>query len=268
MAEIVAAVATSHILMAPEKAGPRAWRVFQGMREVGRAVQDARPDVIVILSNDHLFNFDLDVEVPFLIGAADEYTPFGDMDIPRRPLRGDRAFALDLARHFRAGGSDVATLDTHRPDHGTMIPLLFSNPENTVPTVPIYINLSNDAAPDVTDCWRLGHSLRHFIEQQRPADERIAIVATGGLSHWVGYDAEGVNEAFDHRFLEDMVTGQAEKWLKKTMADIEQEAGNGGLEIVNWLILAAAVPQSGADIVYYEPVPEWMTGMGGVVMRL
>ncbi|MBW7836057.1 MAG: protocatechuate 3,4-dioxygenase [Sphingomonadales bacterium] len=268
MAEIVAAVATSHILMSPDSAGERAWRVFTGMRAVGQAVQSAKPDVIVVLSNDHLFNFDLEVDVPFLVGAAEQYTPFGDMDIPQHPVAGHRDFALGFATHAQAAGFAVIALDHHRPDHGTMIPLLFANPENTIPVVPVYINLANNAAPSADDCWRLGEALRQFIQDQRPADERVAIIATGGLSHWVGYDGKGVNEEFDCRFLNDMASGKAELWRVKPSEDIEWQAGNGGLEIVNWLILAASVPGARGEIVYYEPVPEWMTGMGGMIMKL
>lgn len=268
MADIVAAVATSHILMSPESAGERAWRVFNGMRAVGQAVQAANPDIIVILSNDHLFNFDLAVDVPFLVGAADHYTPFGDMDIPQHPVPGQRDFALGLASHVQAAGIAMVALDQHRPDHGTMIPLLFANPDNTIPMVPLYINLATQAAPTADDCWRLGEMLRRYIEEQRPPGERVAIIATGGLSHWVGYDGKGVNEEFDRRFLNDMATGRAAAWRTRPMQDIEREAGNGGLEIVNWLILAAALPGVGGEIAYYEAVPEWMTGMGGVILRL
>lgn len=268
MADIVAAVATSHILMSPQSAGDRAWRVFNGMRAVGQAVQAADPDVIIVFSNDHLFNFDLDVDVPFLVAAADHFTPFGDMDIPQRPFPGHPDFTRGLAHHMRMAGLGVTKLDQHRPDHGTMIPLLFANPENTVAVVPLYINLATAAAPSADDCWRLGGVLRQFIEEQRPRGERVAIIATGGLSHWVGHDGRGVNEAFDRRFLADMTAGRADSWRTMPMADIERNAGNGGLEIVNWLILAAAVSGCGGTIAYYEPVPEWMTGMGGLIMRL
>jgi len=268
MADIVAAVATSHILMSPESAGDRARRVFDGMRTVGNAVREARPHVIVILSNDHLFNFDLSVDTPFLVGTADHYTPFGDMDIPQREFPGHRDFACGLVECLHANRLGVTAVEQHRPDHGTMIPLLFSSGGRDTPVVPIYINLANDAAPSVDDCWRLGGALRRYVQEQRPDGERVAIIATGGLSHWVGYDGKGVNEEFDTRFLDDFAAGNAAKWRAHSLDRIESEAGNGGLEIVNWLILAAAMPGTLGRIAYYEPVPEWMTGMGGVVLHV
>ena len=45
-------------------------------------------------------------------------------------------------------------------------------------------------------------------------------------------------------------------------------AGNGGLEIINWMMMAATVAGKKGSAVYYEPMNQWFTGMGGVAMSV
>lgn len=267
MAEIVVAATMPHILMAPGGIEERANRVLAGMREVGSRIADVRPDVLLIVSNDHLFNLDLTPPASFLVGVAEHYAPFGDMDIPRAPaIPGNAEFGRALTASARTAGVDVALLESVTPDHGIMVPMLFANPERTIPMVPVYVNYMRNPAPEPGDCWRLGEVIGEFVRQSRPADERVAVLGTGGLSHWVGYDEQGINETFDREFLADLAAGNARRWSLETNESIERLAGNGGLEISNWLIAAAAANAKGGDYNFYVPMPEWMTGMGGMVL--
>ena len=110
-------------------------------------------------------------------------------------------------------------------------------------------------------------TLAEFISSVRPAAERVALLGAGGLSHWVGYAESRVNEAFDRAFLAAVEQGALEPWRSRTAARIEREGGNGGLEIMSWLAVLGAAPGARAQITYYEPMPAWMTGMGGAVLR-
>jgi protocatechuate 4,5-dioxygenase beta chain/2'-aminobiphenyl-2,3-diol 1,2-dioxygenase large subunit len=112
----------------------------------------------------------------------------------------------------------------------------------------------------------LGEVLKRYIAS-RPAGERVAVLAAGGLSHWVGYDGRGINEAFDQALLDDFAQGRAKDWAKKSPSEIEEEAGNGGLEICNWLMAIAAVGAEPDGFRFYEPMPEWLTGMGGMMLK-
>lgn len=267
MAEIVVTAAMPHILMAPSGMEERANRVVAGMLEVGARITSARPDVMVIISNDHLFNLDLTPPAPFLVGVAEHYAPFGDMDIPRDPaIPGNLEFARALIAAAKSAGVDVAALETVTPDHGVMVPMLFANPTRAIPIVPVYVNYMHKLAPEPADCWRLGELIGDFIRNSRPVNERVAILGAGGLSHWVGYDGQGINETFDREFIADMATGNARRWLSETNESIERLAGNGGLEISNWLTVAAAADVKPGGYKFYEPMPEWMTGMGGLVL--
>ena len=266
MAEIVAAAATSHILMSPAGAEAPAAAVFDGMMKIGRAIRAARPDVLVVVSSDHLFNIGPDQTAPFLVACDDRFVPFGDMDIPGEPFPGQPEFARAFIEFAKSRDENVFALDDYRPDHGVAVPLLFANVDHDIPVVPLLVNYDH-APPSPAEAWQLGRCLGDFIGQ-RPAQERVAVLAGGGLSHWVGYEGATINEDFDREFLRAFESGQLEAWRTQSVEQICGVAGNGGLEIMSWMMMAAAVPGARARTVYYEPMPSWMTGMGGVVMRL
>jgi 2'-aminobiphenyl-2,3-diol 1,2-dioxygenase large subunit len=267
MGSIVSAVATSHILMSPKGAEEPAQRVFDGMMRIGRHVRDSKPDIVVVISNDHMFNVGPAVTAPFLVACCDRMTPFGEMDIPREEYRCDAGFAAAFAEFAGRNSLPVQKLSNLRPDHGVAVPLLFANPNRDAAVVVVFVNYDRDPPPTPAECWRLGALLEQFVAQ-RPSKERAAIVAAGGLSHWVGYEDASINEAFDKRFLQAMERGDLAAWRTRDAADIRREAGNGGLEIMSWMAMAAAVPGARAQTLYYEPMPSWMTGMGGVVMKM
>jgi 2'-aminobiphenyl-2,3-diol 1,2-dioxygenase, large subunit len=268
MAKIVSAVATSHILMSPQGAEAPAQRVFEGMLNIGRHVRDSKPDVVVVISNDHMFNIGPSVTAPFLVACCDHMTAFGEMDIPREEYRCDSLFASAFAEFASQHALPIEKLRHLQPDHGVAVPLLFTNPDRDAAVVPIFVNYDLDPPPSPGDCWQLGALLERFVSLSRPREERVAIVAAGGLSHWVGYEDASINEAFDRRFLEAMERGDLAAWRGRTASDIRSEGGNGGMEVMSWMAMAAAVPGARAKTLYYEPMPSWMTGMGGVVMNM
>jgi 2'-aminobiphenyl-2,3-diol 1,2-dioxygenase, large subunit len=268
MGKVVSAVATSHILMSPKGAEAPAQRVFDGMLRIGRHVRDSKPDVVVVISNDHMFNIGPDVTAPFLVARCERMTPFGEMDIPREEYRCNPGFATAFAEFAGRNDLQLQTFADLRPDHGVAVPLMFVNPDRDAAVVPVYVNYDRDPPPTPGECWQLGSLLQRFVTQLRPRDERVAIVAAGGLSHWVGYEDASINEEFDRRFLQAMERGDLAAWRARDAADIRREAGNGGLEIMSWMAMAAAVPGARAQTLYYEPMPSWMTGMGGVVMQM
>jgi aromatic ring-opening dioxygenase catalytic subunit (LigB family) len=268
MAELAGAALTSHILMSPRCVDAQAARVFDGMLRVGRHLRASKPDLLVIVSSDHLFNVRLGTPARFLVGTGDSFTPFGDMDIPRETYAGHPSFANEFLDFARSRGVSIDRIEPFAPDHGTAVPLLFANPDRDIPVVPLLVNYSCDTTPEPEECWQFGVTLAEFVSSMRPAGERVALLGAGGLSHWVGYAESRVNEAFDRRFLDAVERGALASWRASTAAQIEREAGNGGLEIMSWLAVLGATPGARAEIAYYEPMPAWMTGMGGAVLRL
>jgi aromatic ring-opening dioxygenase catalytic subunit (LigB family) len=268
MAELASAAVTSHILMSPRSVEAQAARVFDGMLEIGRHIRASKPDVLVVVSSDHLFNVRLGTPAHFLVGTGADFTPFGEMDVPRETYTGHPTFANALVEFAAARGVAIDRIDPLSPDHGTAVPLLFANPDRDIPVVPLLVNYSCSPVPEPEECWQFGQTLAEFVRTARPAGERVALLGAGGLSHWVGYPESRVNEDFDRAFLAAIEHGELEAWRSRSAAQIERDAGNGGLEIMSWLAVLAATPGARAEIAYYEPMLPWMTGMGGAVLQL
>ena len=254
--------------MSPRGVEARAKRIVGGIREVGRRLLAKRPDLVVVISSDHMFNINMSLQAPFVVGVADEYRPFGDMDIPLDPRPGHRAFAEAFVAHAAVRGFDLAKAEELRPDHGVALPMMFIDPDRNVPIVPVLVNINMEPVPTAARCHALGGVLRETIDKNRPANERVAVLATGGLSHWLNIPRHGeVSEAFDRGVLGSFERGQAESLTRLSPPQIVEQGGNGGLEIVNWLVAAGAAPEWRGETVYYEPMPEWFTGMGGMELH-
>ncbi len=267
MGAIAGAFAMSHVVFEPEKCPDKAARVWAGMREIARRIQSLEPDLLIIATNDHLNNFTLALQAPFIVGVADEYTPLGDMGIPRTPFRGSRDFADGFVRYAAGAGFDVARAEEIAPDHGFAFPNLVVNPGGRIPVLPFYINVANDIPPTPARVWALGGVLREFIARERAAAERVVVLGAGGLSHWLCEPEQGrVNEAFDRMVISRMVNGRARELSALTSEEIRRDAGRSGLEVMHWIFAAATVPQARGEEIFYEPTPEWITGLGGIAL--
>src|SRR5687768_17974296 len=120
MGRIMGAFAMSHVLGSPVGVEEQAERVFAGMRELGRRLRETRPSVLVMITSDHLNNFKLDQPMPFAIGTADLYTPYGDMGLPTDPIKGHAVFADGFAKFAMLRGFTLAKPPRLRLDHGVM----------------------------------------------------------------------------------------------------------------------------------------------------
>ena len=70
-----------------------------------------------------------------------------------------------------------------------------------------------------------------------------------------------MNEEWDRLFLQLIKEKDFDSLRKWTSEFIEENGGNGGQEIRNWLVLLGALQSFESDVAFYEPIPEWVTGM-------
>lgn len=276
MAEIVAAALTSHaplITGKPDIARPEQRdRLHAGFHEIRRRLAAARPDLIVMFVNDHLQNFAYSNMPAFCVGLADAYdapSPGGArlMRLTPRKLPGQPEWGMALLQRGFAADIDFAYSYEIESWDELSVPLHFLNPEGDVPLVPVYTNCGAPPLPTLRRCHAMGAFVGEFI-RSRPAGERVAVVASGGISHWVGTPETGrINEEFDHWVLERVARADVEPLVRLTEVEIERDAGNGGQELRNWVALLGAVPGGKGELLAYEPVREWITGCATVWMQ-
>lgn len=271
MGKIVAAIGQSHIMFNQDGIEDQAATVFDGYKEVGQAVQAAKPDVIVIITGDHYFNVTTALEVPLAVSVGETHIPFGDMDVPKKPFKGHREFGEGFVHFAAERGFDLGKLheEGFKPDHGVTLPVMFANPTGEIPTVVLNININMDPVTSPQRVYALGKALKDYVETVRPAGERVAVLGTGGLSHWLNVEHDGeINEAWDKEMLQLFAEGRGHELAETTNETITDVAGNGGLEILFWLAMVATVPGAKGREVFYEPIYHWKTGMGAVEMRV
>jgi aromatic ring-opening dioxygenase catalytic subunit (LigB family) len=232
--------------------------VFRAYAELRSRLEAARHDVLVVVSPEHWANFFLDHMPSFCIGLADEFWGPTDEEfvkIPRRRVPGDarlaRALAAGIAEHVDLSSSQELAFD-----HGVMVPLHLLG--TTLPVIPIIVNCLAGLPAPLHRCYALGVALRRTVDRW---PERVAILGTGGLSHWPAMPESGrIGLDFDRRFLDAFVGGRIDTFLRYPREALEAEAGPGGHEIRTWITVAAAAGDAQGSLLAYQPVPAWSTG--------
>jgi aromatic ring-opening dioxygenase catalytic subunit (LigB family) len=236
-------------------------------RKLGTSLAASKPDAIVALTVEHWANFFLNNMPSFCIGRAEHYNgPIEEwLRIPKGRVPGDSQLSSQLIDACLDGGFDPTFSDELLLDHATFLPLHFLNPNLALPVVPIIINALTPPMPTAKRCFAFGQFLGKFLEKNQ---KRVALIATGGLSHWPGEAKHGkINIPFDKKFLENLITGNHASLSAYTHEEINSEAGSGGHEIRTWIALAGAVQSWKAELLAYEPVVPWATGCGLVAFH-
>src|SRR5262245_2985906 len=263
---IVFACAASHApgMTAWTEAAPKeqAENFLTRYRQLGESPAASKPDAIVALTVEHWANFFLNNMPAFCVGRAESYLgPVEEwLKIPKARVPGDGQLAKQIIDACLDNGFDPTFSDELLFDHATFLPLHFLNPDLAVPVVPIIINTLTPPMPTARRCFDFGQFLGSFLEN---SSKRVAMIATGGLSHWPGEAKHGkINVPFDKKFLDDLITRNHANLTAYTHDRINTEAGSGGHEIRTWIALAGAVPSWKAKLLAYEPVVPWATGCG------
>jgi 2,3-dihydroxyphenylpropionate 1,2-dioxygenase len=268
-------------------------------RRVAAAVTELAPDAVVVVGPDHFHANFYDQMPPFVLGV-EAATGFGDFGSTEGalPVAGDLAWSIrDGLSDARF---DVSLSYALTVDHGVVQSNEMTTGGIAIPLVPLVVNTAAPPLPDLGRCVELGRALGEAIRRS-PGPARVLVVASGGLSHWLpsndprdpsvfgerrdslihgrrdarafaavreprvramaGNPDAPVNADWDRWFLDRLYAGDLGPIVALGHDKLEHEAGSGGHEVRTWLIGQAA---AGLPLVWdsYEPVPEWITGMG------
>ncbi|MDQ0314395.1 hypothetical protein [Amorphus orientalis] len=241
-----------------------------GYEELGRIMKAARPDVIIGVANDHLLNLPLKKPPHWRVDAAEDW---------HGPAEFFKAWLKQPGYHVR-GRPDVAdtihriaSADGHNIDkgHGLLfddnwsVPLWYLGYD--VPIVPIHMNCINPPVPTPEECVAFGRTLRRIVREELPADLRVGLIATGGLSHEPGGPRYfTMDDEFDRWFLDLIAESDAERICREATVERMNAAGGGGTtELLAWMVVMAAAGGEKGRPTFYVPSAEMRCGIGATV---
>lgn len=266
MADLAGIFAASHtpVMLNFPDAIPPADRdaVFAAFRDLGRRIAIVRPQALVVISDDHLHNFFLNNFPAVCIGAAQSYkTPMEHwLKAEPRILPGDVALGAYLVGEALDAGFDPSFSMELGLDHGILTPLELAGIGRAIPIVPVMVNCVQPPMPSMRRCFVWGEFLGRALRAY-PGLERVAILATGGLSHDLSTPRMGLlNEAFDEEFLR-LIAGPDVEALLRYGVEHVHEAGNGAEEIRTWLMAKGAAGNAPFDALFYKGLADWYTGI-------
>ena len=270
MADIVTAYQASHapMMAADRESAPRdqAERFFGALAEVREHARDNGAEAVVMISGEHFTNFFLDGLPQIAIGLDDEHLgpPEVWLQVPKKMVPSDAGLAAHITKSLVEQGHDPALSYGMKLDHGFMTVYYWLDPTMDLPMVPIVLNCTTPPLKTARQFYDFGVSMGNAIRSYDGL-ERVALVAGGGLSHFVGEPRVGdIDEEFDHWFLDQLAKGDLSPILDIPNDEL-MEAGNGTGEVRAWIALAAAMNSAPGHVLAYEPVYEWINGMGVVL---
>ena len=260
---------TLHYRMAPQAAGTRpSLEVQRKLRQdaekafaVLRAdLEAARPDVLIVVANDQFVNFFFDNIPTFFVTLADEVQ--GRFTRYRFNYRNDAELGRAILEAGVGAGLDLSFGEDIELQHTQMVPLHFLLPEPDIPILPIFVNTWIDPLPTPARCYALGNLIRQVADA---SPHRVAMLATGGLSHFPGSPRIGeIDTSFDEGLLRQMRDGAGPALAELTLEQLRQ---SGNSEFLNWMVTVGAVSDTPASETFYMP-DHVATGWGFASWRI
>ena len=230
-----------------------------------------KPDVAIVVYNDHGADFMFDQYPTFAIGAADRYA-IADEGFGTRPLpevRGDSHFSIHVCESLVADEFDLTVCQELAVEHGFLVPmnLCFEHSKDGWPVaaVPLQVNVLQHPLPTARRCYKLGQAIRKAVVAYE-GNLNVVILGTGGMSHQLQGKRFGfMNESFDQMFL-DQIEADPDRLAGLSHQQIMEQAGAEAVELIMWLVMRGALSPQARRVHrhYYAPMT---TGMGLITFQ-
>lgn len=277
MARVTAGVTTSHVpaigaALDMGRSRDDYWGpVFQGYDFSKRWIEQHRPDVVLLVYNDHATAFSLEIIPTFAIGCAASFNP-ADEGWGARPVpvvQGHPELASHIAQSVIQQDFDLTIVNRMDVDHGLTVPLslMFGQPQAwPCRVIPFAVNVVQYPPPSGNRCYQLGKALRRAIDSF-DQDLKVQVWGTGGMSHQLqGTRAGLINREFDQRFF-DRLVHDPEGLAQMPPLQYLREAGSEGIELVMWLIMRGALDAQVDEVYRFYHVPASNTALGHMILQ-
>jgi protocatechuate 4,5-dioxygenase beta chain len=273
MATIVGGITTSHIPLIGKAISQGLqdepyWKpFFEGYKEVHNWLNTVKPDVAVMVYNDHGLNFFLNNLPTFAVGAAPEYGVEDEgWGLPTFPAyKGYPEMSWHMIESLVRSEFDIATCQEMVVDHAVVNPMRLLWPDQEPPAikmVPINVNTVQHPLATPNRCYNFGKAIGKAIETFED-DVKVVIIGTGGMSHQLDGERAGfINKEFDMLCMEKLVD-DPEALTKYTIDEIVKLAGTQGAEIIMWLITRGALTGTVSKVhsSYHIPISNTAAGV-------
>lgn len=235
-------------------------------------VEAYRPDAVIMIGDDQGDVFDASFNPTFAIYTGDELWGLTGTIFSPREERRKITFPChaELARFLHKGlvkrGFDLVSSAVFRPlgrpENGVSHMIAHLVPQVTpnldIPIIPFFMNEYFPPLPSAARCYDLGVAIAEVLAE-RP--ERVAIYASGGLSHDPRGPRSGwIDEPLDRWVLERIERNEGEA-LKNLFTFDSDTLRSGTGEIRAWISVAGAMRRRGV-VVDYIPAHHTLTGLG------
>lgn len=229
---------------------------YAAMDEMRADIEASGAEAIIVVAAEHFANFFMNNMPSFAVGMGDSYEgPIEDpawLGIDKYNAPGDKDLSKRLIIEMM-NTVDVAYCEEWKFDHGIAVPLHFLTPNYDKTIIPVNINCQGPPLAPLHRAWAFGEALRRAADS---VDEKIALVATGGISHWPATPDSGkINFDWDTEFMQHWCNNDKEALLSYNDRDIYLDAGQGGFEIRTYIAAAAAANGAKGTVKYCEPIP-------------
>jgi aromatic ring-opening dioxygenase catalytic subunit (LigB family) len=250
MGQIVAAGGTAHapqfFVYPPTEDFSQLDAGIAAMRQLGHQMFDeTKPDAVIVIGSDHLETFFLSAVPTFALVSGERiHATFAgrDYDLPCHPM------ADSLLEHLVAAGFDMTYSQDAVLGHAFAAPFEWVMEKREIPVIPIFVNTYLPPLPTGRRCEALGKAIASFIAT-RP--ERVAIIASGGLSHYPGtWKYPQPAYEFDRWAIAHMEQGDPEPLVSLTNPQLD-EVGN--TEFIPWFVMFGAIGAQRGELLSYQP---------------
>lgn len=277
MARIIGGLSTSHVpaigaAIDLGKTREPYWQpLFAGYEFAKQYLQQVKPDVLILVFNDHASAFSLELIPTFALGCGAEFRPadegWGPRPVPT--VIGAPELAAHLAQALILDEFDLTIVNHMDVDHGLTVPLslVYGQPAAwPVKVIPLAVNVVQYPPPLGRRCLHLGQAIGRAVASY-PEDLKVMIWGTGGMSHQLqGPRAGLINKAFDQRFM-DLLEHDPEAAAAITHVEYLREAGSEGIELVMWLIMRGALDPKVREVRRFYHVPASNTAVGHLILE-
>jgi 2,3-dihydroxyphenylpropionate 1,2-dioxygenase len=257
MGEIVAAVGTCHtpymFTRPPDENAAQLDAAAAAMQEVGKVLDETKPDVIVFLGSDHVETFSVTCIPTFaIIAGSRAIAKFAGREY-NLPVH--REMAEDLLNKLVVQHSfDIAYSEDAELGHAFAVPFEYVIGKRDIPVIPFFTNVYVPPLPTPKRCAALGKAIAEIIKGRR---ERVALVASGGMSHFPGTSKYLAPEFdFDRWLVAQFEAGNTDALLSMTGTQLD-EVGN--TEMLNWATMFGAIGPEEGELIDY--IPTWHHGL-------